>query len=301
MQRPAAGERAGRTNVIPIACSPLTWGRVLFETVLDDAAGTGYQGVEANEAAMQAFMRQESRLADLLAERRLTLSAIPLAGCFFEKEEWPDELERLRRHADFLAGADSHGFVVFITVAHPARRDMMAGVPPLLPLTRDRFARLSDTLNRFGEVCRDFGLRGAVQNRVGTYLETPDEYQAVIEQTEPELVSLAPDIGHWVYAGGDPAALVRDNLARIAYPRLKDLDHAVLLRVIENREGFGTFVAEGGFTTLGKGSIPFAQVLAPLADTPYGGWVCVELERAAESPREVAQENREYLRTTLHW
>jgi inosose dehydratase len=284
-----------------VACSPLTWTGVLFEHVLDDVAGAGYAGVEAHTQALDAFALQPGRLRGLLEERLLALTAVPFAGTYFEREAWAEELERLRRVADFIAEATPEGIVVFRTVAHPARRDMVAGQPPLLPLDANRMGHLAENLNRFCDLCAAFGLKGAIANRVGTYLETPDELEAVLERTEPELVWLAPDLGHFAYAGGDPARLVRTHRERLLYPRLKDFDRGVFERIREERLGFASFARAGGFKELGAGSLDLVEILMPLEDAAFPGWVCVELELTERTPRESATISRDYLRDHLHW
>jgi len=178
---------------------------------------------------------------------------------------------------------------------------MIAGVPPLLPLTRDRLAALADSVDRLCDACRDFGFTGAFTNRVGTFVETPDEYQEVIERTQPDLVKLAPDVGHWAYAGGDPAALVRAHRPRIAYLKLKDFDRQVFDAVREAQLGFRHFLRDGGFKPLGEGSLDLETILMPLEKAEYAGWVAWELEVAQQQPKEAAQASRDYLRTHLHW
>jgi inosose dehydratase len=284
-----------------VACSPVTWGTVLFERVLDDVAATGYAGVEAHGAAIDAFAKQPGRFRALLEERALALCAAPFSGWYYEREEQRGEIERVRRLADFLAEVGEGGLVVFRTVPHPARRNMVAGEPPLLPLDRNRLAHLADALNRYCDICRDFGLRGALQNRIGSFLETPDEYEEAIDRTEPDLVWLAPDVGHWAYAGGDVAALVRTHRARIAYPRLKDFAQSVFDRVRAERLGFTSFLNAGGFKELGEGSLDLEAALRPLVVHDYNEWVCVELERSDRPAKESAQISREYLRDRLHW
>ena len=287
-----------------LACSPATWQDVLFESVLDDVADVGYAGVEANREAIDAFARDVPRLRYLLHERKLTLVAAPCVGLFFEREERVAEVERLRRVADFLAEVNEGAIVLFRTSIHPARRDMVAGEPPILPLDENRVARLADTLNELGDRCRSFGLTAAIQNRVGTYLETPDEYTQIITRTEPELVSLAPDLGHWAYAGGDIEALVAEHRPRIVYPRLKGFDHAVFETIAAERLGLRQFVQEDGFTPLDEGTLDLETALMPFENASYGGWMCVELEPTApagEDPRLAAQKSREYLRSRLHW
>jgi inosose dehydratase len=284
-----------------VAVSPLAWGTVPVETFLDEAADAGYGGVEIHEATAETFARQPGRLRSLLEERQLAVAAAPMTGWFFERDQQKDEFERLRRLGDFIADVGGRGVLYFRTERHPARRDMIAGEPPLLPLTRDRFAALADSLNRLCDACRDFGLVGALTNRVGTFVETPDEYQEVLDRTEPELVYLAPDVGHCAYAGGDPVALVRDHRPRIAYLKLKDFDRTVYEAVREERLGFRHFLRDGGFQPLGEGSLDLEAILMPFEKAEFGGWVGCELEVATTPPKEAAQTSRDYLRTHLHW
>ena len=287
-----------------IACSPATWTDVTFERLLDAVADLGYAGIEANREATEAFARQLPRLRGLLAERSLTLTAVPCIGTFFDRDTRADDLAELRRVGDFLAEVGGGGLVLFRTVRHTARRDMAAGQPPLLPLTSDRVARLADTLNELADRCRDYGLRAAVQNRVGTYIETPEEYREVVERTEPELVGLAPDLGHWAYAGGDVDDLIRVYRDRLVYPRLKGFDETVFRFVVAEHLAFRDFVQRGGFTPLGEGTLDLEAPLLRLERVDYAGWLCVELEPTSPGsadPRASAQASREYLRSRLHW
>jgi inosose dehydratase len=274
---------------------------VLFEHVLDDISAAEYDGIEANDTAYQSFGRQPGRLRALLEEREIALAAGVYAAWYFDRQERKDEVERLRRLADFLAEAGGSPLMVLRTVPHPARRDMIAGEPPLLPPTPDRFDFLADSLNQACDICADFGIVGAFQNRVGTFVETPDEYQEVIERTDPELVRLAPDLGHWAYAGGDVASLLRTHRRRIVYPRLKDVRRAVFEKVRGERLGFSSFLYDAGFAELGEGDLHLEDALMPLVNAEYDGWLCVELERTALGPRESAVKSREFLRSRLHW
>jgi inosose dehydratase len=289
-----------------VACSPAAWqGHGLsFERVLDDVADTGYAGIEANREALETFQRDVPRLRALLTERTLRLAAAPVVGHFFERDERAADLDTLGRVADFLAEVNEGAIVLFRTVAHPARRDMVAGEPPLLPLTPDRLARLADTLTEMCDRCRSFGLVGAVQNRVGTYLETPAEYEQVVARTDPQLVFLAPDLGHWTYAGGDADDLVRIERKRIVYPRLKGFDHAAFETIAQEHLGFKQFVESDGFSPLDEGTLDLEPTLLRFENANYDGWVCVETEPGSsftQDPRACAQRSRAYLRSRLHW
>jgi inosose dehydratase len=289
-----------------VACSPAAWQPhdLSFERVLDAVADTGYAGVEVNRQAIAAFERDIPRLRYLMSQRTLRLTAAPLVGHFFERDEIAAERLALRRLADFLSEINEGAIVLFRTVAHPARRDMVAGEPPILPLTEDRLARLADTITELCDRCRTFGLVGAVQNRVGTYLETPAEYEYVVGRTDPDLVFLAPDLGHWTYAGGDADDLVRLERKRIVYPRLKGFDHEVFETIAQERLSFRQFVESDGFPPLDEGTIDFEATLMRFENAAYDGWVCTETDPGStftEDPRASAQRNRDYLRSHLHW
>ena len=289
-----------------VACSPAAWlsHDLSYERILDAVADAGYAGVEINRQSVATFERDVPRLRYLLTERSLRLTAAPLVGHFFERDELAAERLALRRLADFLAEINEGAIVLFRTVPHPARRDMVAGEPPLLPLTEDRLARLADTLTELCDRCRTYGLVGAVQNRVGTYLETPHEYEQVIARADPQLVFLAPDLGHWTYAGGEPDDLVRIERNRIVYPRLKGFDHSVFETIAQERLGFKVFVESDGFPTLDEGTLDLEPTLMRFENASYDGWVCTETDPGssfAEDPRACAQRNREYLRTRVHW
>lgn len=284
-----------------IACNPATWGNARTEDVLDDVENAGYSGIEASEYMIEAFARQPGKLRALLDERTMQLVSVPFAGYFFERSEFKEERERLRRRADFAAAVQEGSILLFRTVAHPARRDMVAGEPPLLPLEPDRMARLADTLNEFSDICMNFGIRAAFQHRVGTFIETPDEFQEVLARTEPTLLWASPDTGHWVYAGGDVHDLVREYRRRTILWRLKDLDQPVFDRTRLERKGFQSFLSAAGFKELGEGTLPLEAAFLPVAEADYGGWVTVELERTRTSAPESARTSRHFLRTRLHW
>jgi len=284
-----------------VACSPLAWGKTRTETVLDEVTDAGYAGIEIHDFQRTEFAKQPGRLRGLLEERHLSIAAVPFTGTFFERDTRKDERERLRRLGDFVSETGPGGVCYFRAERHPARRDMMAGEPPLLPLTPDRMASLADTINQLCDACRDFGMTGAFTNRIGSYVETPEEYGELIERTEPDLVKLAPDFGHWFYAGGDPLKLVAEHRRGIIYPKVRDFDQAVFDKVKEEHFGFRHFLRDGGFKALGEGSLDVETILMPFEKAEFGGWVGFELEVSDRAPKETAQASREYLRARLHW
>ena len=66
-------------------------------------------------------------------------------------------------------------------------------------------------------------MRVAFHHHAGTYVETPEETDRLMEMTDPELVGLCFDTGHYLYGGGDILEVTHKYADRIWYVHLKDL------------------------------------------------------------------------------
>ena len=91
--------------------------------------------------------------------------------------------------------------------ANPARVGARRGYQNLrqpFALTEGKLQYLGEALNIVAEVLLDFGLTPSSRNRLGTQLETAEELHILMEATEPELVSLTPDVGQAMVAGTRP-------------------------------------------------------------------------------------------------
>jgi inosose dehydratase len=143
------------------------------------------------------------------------------------------------------------------------------------------------------------GLRTVFHHHIGTWVETPEETAEFLSRTEPELVGLVFDTGHYSFGGGDPLEGLNRHADRIWHVHFKDHEPNVAAR--SRQEGWDGVqaVAHGVFCELGKGDVDFPAVLAKLKSLNYGGWIVVEQDvlPGMGSPKESAQRNREYLRT----
>jgi inosose dehydratase len=148
-------------------------------------------------------------------------------------------------------------------------------------------------------VKRETGLRTVFHHHIGTWIETPEETAKLLAMTDPEVLGLCFDTGHYRFGGGEPIEGLRRHADRIWHVHFKDHNPAVAER--SRREKFGGVeaVGQGIFCELGKGDIDFPAVLAKLRELGYGGWIVVEQDilPGMGSPKESAQRNREYLRS----
>ena len=78
--------------------------------------------------------------------------------------------------------------------------------------------------------------------------------------------------------GGDPAALIRRYVDRVAHVHLKD----VALDPVE-------------FLPLGQGSLDFRDILSAVREAGYDSWLIVELDAYAGDPLEAAKISKAYL------
>ncbi|CAN5546790.1 hypothetical protein BH24CHL9_BH24CHL9_15980 [soil metagenome] len=104
-----------------------------------------------------------------------------------------------------------------------------------------------------------------------------DEVRRLLDATDPSLVGVCLDTGHWTFGtGGDPVAAVRELRDRIWHVHFKDCDLQVMAE--SRRQGWDglTSTGHGVFCELGKGCVDFQGVLGALGEVGYEGWVVVE-------------------------
>jgi hypothetical protein len=98
----------------------------------------------------------------------------------------------------------------------------------------------------------------------------------LLHLTDPSLVGLCLDTGHYLFGGGDPLEFLRKNANRIWHVHFKDCLPELAAR--SRREGWDYFtsVRNGIFCELGKGEIEFQAVKIELEKQGYAGWIVVE-------------------------
>jgi inosose dehydratase len=141
------------------------------------------------------------------------------------------------------------------------------------------------------------GMSTVFHHHCGTPVETLEETARFLEMTNPDLVGLCYDTGHFAYAGSEPLAALSRFRERVWHVHFKDYRADLAER--SHREGWGYHqaVANGLFCALGEGDIDFHGILAHLVDTNYSGWIVVEDEMPPGTcdPFQNAKHDRAYL------
>lgn len=165
-------------------------------------------------------------------------------------------------------------------------------------LNDEEWDRLTTGLNKLGKVAKDMGIALTFHHHMGTVVQTAEEIDRMMENTDPELFSLLFDSGHLAYCGEDYMAVLKKYAHRIKHVHLKDVRPEVVEKVKNEHLSFLQGVRLGTFTVPGDGAIDFEPIFDVLADAGYEGYVLVEAEQdpAIANPLEYAIKARKYIR-----
>ncbi|MHC1787686.1 MAG: myo-inosose-2 dehydratase [Christensenellales bacterium] len=158
--------------------------------------------------------------------------------------------------------------------------------------------RFCEGLNRLGKVADARGFRLCFHHHMGTVVQTAQETDYMLANTDPRYVWLCYDTGHFTFAGEDPLTMLNKHAGRVGHVHLKDMRRAVVDRVKPEGWSFLQAVREGAFTVPGDGCVDFDPILQKLAQAGYEGWLLVEAEQdpAKANPLAYAQKARQFIR-----
>ena len=291
--------------MIQIANAPCSWGALEFDLdgktlgyqqVLDEMAETGYAGTELGDWGFMPVVPEELR--SILKSKNLELlgAFVPVALADEEKHEAGIELALrtagLMHHAGytdaFIVLADENGTV-------EERR-----IVPEMGLDDRQWSTFATGAGRVARAVKDtFGMRTVFHHHCGGYVETPQEVSKLMELTDPELLGLCLDMGHYAFGGGDPVKALENYYARIWHVHFKDYDPGVGLDSREHGYDYFKSVEEGVFCELGKGAVDFRSIVSILKERGFDGWIVVEQDvlPGMGSPRRCAENNRKYIQS----
>lgn len=159
----------------------------------------------------------------------------------------------------------------------------------------DRFCK---GLDRLGKKAAEKGFKLCFHHHMGTVVQTAEETDRMLENTDPAYVFLCYDTGHFTFAGEDPLSMLKKHQHRIGHVHLKDMRRDVVDRVKPEGWSFLKAVREGAFTVPGDGCVDFVPIFKALSEGGYEGWLLVEAEQdpAKANPLEYAKKARTYIR-----
>ncbi|MCU0513461.1 MAG: TIM barrel protein [Anaerolineae bacterium] len=293
--------------MIRVANAPCSWGvieniageRITYETVLNEIHSTGYSGTELGD---WGFMPTDpAQLTAELAQRQLTLLGSWVSVQLHDAAQHAQSVADAVQTARLLAAVGGSASVIVLgndPYGDPFRSGLSGRVRPEHSLSEARWRVFVAGATQVARaVQQETGLRTVFHHHIGTWVETPAETQMLLERTDPDLLGLCFDTGHWTFAGGDAVAGLRQHAGRIWHVHFKDCHPAVARQAREQAWDGPTAVGHGVFCELGRGQVDFPAVLATLTDIGYTGWIVVEQDvlPGMGTPLESARRNRAYL------
>lgn len=295
---------------IKVGTAPVSWGIMEVEgwsgnqayaKVLDEMAEAGYEGTELGPYGY--LPTDPERLIAELSFRGLSLVSAFVPVHLAESQRHEADFHEAIKVADLLARAGSQ-FIVLADEMGGARMSVAGRVDAERDGMNSRqWDGAVEILSRIATACRELGLGTVFHHHAGTLVETPAEIERLCTSTDPTLIGLCLDTGHYMYGGGDPIDAVKKYGSRILHFHLKDVRPDVLQSVREDGVGFLSAVRRGVFCELGEGAVNFPAITKELINVGYKGWALVEQDVDADqpgvNPYESAVRSRKYLRDVI--
>ncbi len=295
--------------MIKIANAPCSWGVLEFdlqgkaagyEQVLDEIRETGYEGTELGD---WGFMPTDpSDLKKELDKRSLAMVGAFVPVALKDRSKHAAGAENAVRTAKLMADAGyKNAFIVLAdNNGSVEERTKNAGrVTKNIGLTKAEWKVFAEGADAVAlAVKNETGLRTVFHHHCAGYVETPEEIDTLMEHTDPALLGLVLDMGHFMFGGGDPHIALKKHGKRIWHVHFKDCEPSVAER--SRTEGWDYFksVGSGVFCELGKGAVDFREIVKMLKERAYAGWIVVEQDvlPGMGNPKECAARNREFIK-----
>jgi inosose dehydratase len=295
--------------MISVANAPCSWGvienvageRGGYVQVIDEIHATGYAGTELGD---WGFMPTDpATLREELQARDLKLLASWVSVYLHDHDRHAQSEAEAVRTARLLAevGGPKNFIVLGNDPYGDPMRTLNAGrIRPEQGMSDAQWEVFAAGANRVARaVKRETGLRTVFHHHIGTWVETPEETARLLSMTDPDVLGLCFDTGHYRFGGGDPVAGLHRHADRIWHVHFKDHEPHIAARARAAGWGGVEAVGHGVFCELGKGDIDFPAVIRTLGELGYDGWIVVEQDvlPGMGAPKESAQRNRDYLRS----
>jgi inosose dehydratase len=295
------------TGRLALGSCPDSWGvwfaddprQPPWQRFLDELAGVGYEWLELGPYGY--LPTDPARLSDELDRRGLTVAGGTMHGesGLHRRGDWPAIEAKTRKVAELTAAVGGR-HLVFVPV--PGYRDDTTGAY-LEPaeLTGEEWTtmvRAADELGRI--VAGDYGVALQFHPHADSHVETQDQTERFLADTDPRYVNLCLDTGHLAYRGADSVELIRRYPERIGYVHIKQMDPDVVARAEREDLAFGQAVALGASCEPPAGLPDVPSVVAALSELDTEMFVVVEQDLYPvdfDVPAPIAARTRDYLRT----
>lgn len=291
-----------------VANAPCSWGVLEFglegktagyQTVLKEMSDTGYIGTELGD---WGFMPTDpALLRETLFKRNLDLIGAFVPVNFINPIAHERGARTAIKTASLLSAVNPDEAKIVLSDENglnPVRRKLAGRIESQHGLKISEWDLFAEGVEFVAKrVLEETGIESVFHHHCAGFVETPEEIKHLMDRTDPELVGLCFDTGHYAFGGGDPVQGLKRFSDRINHVHFKDWDQKISEKSVKNAWDYFESVGNGIFCELGKGSIDFEAVLKELRKQNYDGWIVVEQDilPGMGSPKESAKRNREFL------
>lgn len=287
---------------VQYGCAPINWsnddlpslgGELTYQQCLSEMALAGYKGSEGG----WKYPKEFDVIKKSLDLRGLVVCNMWFSSFFttFKNEE---TYEAFDKHMDYTYGLGARVIGVGecgVTIHGDISQPLIKNRPIL---TDEQFKNLCEGLNELGRRAKVKGMKVCFHPHVGTGIESLEEIDRLMANTDPELVFLTFDTGHSTVAGEDAVEILSKHIKRVGHVHVKDVRGDVLKRLREENLSFLQGVLNGMFTVPGDGTeVDWDGIFKILNDNDYEGWIVVEAEQdpAKADPLEYAIKARKFM------
>ncbi len=267
-----------------------------FTEKLDAIKDAGFNGFRMT--GYPAFLKQHDITPSImereLSKRDLHLATLSFGGPADDPAQHAAILGRAREACQFLKGLGATELVVF----SPSRVNKV--------LVREHLRRACEFYNRLGGVCGEYGIRAGLHNHSqGQLIETQDEVESMLRQTDPKRFHWSPDTVHLYIAGANIVQLFEKYADRLMFMDYIDGRYTAATEDLKLLSGEVVKKADHGATfrlsnqDLGDGEIDFRALHRILKRRKYRGWICVDHHHIRVSARHNFGRCMQYIREKL--
>ena len=292
-------------NKIILGIAPIGWtndadqnlgGDITFEQCISEMALAGFTGCEVGVK----FPRDTDLLKKKLEIRGLQVVNLWTTLKLIEDYAWSEE--NLRTNAKFLKEMGAKVIGVADCSYRPANGGDYSPSGRFI-MNDEQWKVFCEGLNAMGKIAlEEYGLKLCFHHHCGTCVETEEEIDRMMANTNPKYVSLLFDSGHLDVLGFDPAVTCRKHIDRIGHVHLKSVRYDVANNIKQEGICLRKSIAMNIYTVPGDGNTEFKEIAKILSDANYEGVILVEAEQdpAISNPFEMAVTARNYIKEVFN-
>ncbi len=275
---------------IKLSCQAISWANHKIADVIKDIAELGFEGIELPIDKLLFSDLNWKEISSLLKNYNISISAIY-------------QTLRLGNNSNYLREYEIKRCLALLTmIKNLGIEFLIVSDPPVA--TNNDYTILAESLEKLGSYAKSEGVRLCYHPHRGSIIEKPEQIEKLLSLTSSDNVSLCFDTGHIFWGGGDPAALLRAYIDRIAYMQMKDIrrkDFTVpeilteLYETLKIKEQWRNKLRYIGqrflnkttpiITETGRGEVDFESIVISLYDLNYTGWIAIEFDAPTINPK----------------